>query len=86
MRRRADGQERRRRRLHADPRTDPGARKLDEITYAEALQQGLRVVDATAFSLCMENELPMVVFGMEGAGNVARALQGEKIGTLVTAG
>ena len=54
----------------SDPRTNPDARKLDEITYAEALQQGLRVVDAAAFSLCMENKLPMVVFGMEGEGNV----------------
>jgi uridylate kinase len=70
----------------ADPRTDPGAYKLEEITYAEALRQGLRVVDATAFSLCMDNKLPMIVFGMEGEGNVARAIRGERIGTLVTAG
>ena len=70
----------------SDPRTNPDARKLDEISYAEALRQGLRVVDAAAFSLCMENKLPMVVFGMEGEGNVVRALRGEKIGTLVTPG
>ena len=70
----------------ADPRTDPTATKLDTITYAEALQRGLRVADATAFALCMENAMPMVVFGMEGAGNVARAIQGEKIGTRVVAG
>jgi uridylate kinase len=70
----------------SDPRTNPEARKLDEISYAEALQQGLRVVDAAAFSLCMENKLPMVVFGMEGEGNVVRALRGERIGTLVTPG
>ena len=70
----------------ADPRTDPSATKLDTITYAEALQRGLRVADATAFALCMENAMPMVVFGMEGAGNVARAIQGEKIGTRVVAG
>ncbi|TPG16234.1 UMP kinase [Pedococcus bigeumensis] len=70
----------------SDPRTNPDARKLDEISYAEALQQGLRVVDAAAFSLCMENKLPMVVFGMEGEGNVVRALRGERIGTLVTPG
>jgi uridylate kinase len=69
----------------SDPRTNPEARKVDEITYSEALQQGLRVVDAAAFSLCMENKLPMVVFGMEGDGNVERAIRGEKIGTLVTA-
>ena len=69
----------------SDPRTNPDAKKLDEISYAEALQQGLRVVDAAAFSLCMDNKLPMVVFGMEGEGNIVRAIRGEKIGTLVTA-
>jgi uridylate kinase len=69
----------------ADPRTDPGAVKLDRVTYSEALQQGLRVVDAAAFSLCMDNKLPMVVFGMQGEGNITRAVRGEKIGTLVTA-
>ncbi|MFI7587744.1 UMP kinase [Spongisporangium articulatum] len=70
----------------ADPRTDPSASKLDEVTYADALRQRLKVVDATAFSLCMDNRLPMIVFGMEGDGNVARAVRGERIGTLVTAG
>ena len=69
----------------ADPRTDPGARKLEQVTYGEALRQGLKVVDATAFSLCMDNKLPMIVFGREGEGNVARAVRGERIGTLVTA-
>jgi uridylate kinase len=70
----------------ADPRTDPTARKLDQVTYSDALRQGLKVVDATAFSLCMDNRLPMIVFGMEGEGNVARAVRGERIGSLVTAG
>jgi uridylate kinase len=69
----------------ADPRTNPDAVKLDRVTYAEALQKGLRVVDAAAFSLCMDNKLPMIVFGMQGEGNIARAVRGEKIGTLVTA-
>ena len=69
----------------SDPRTNPDARKLDTLTYAEALQKGLKVVDAAAFSLCMENNLPMMVFGMEGEGNITRAIQGERIGTLVTA-
>ncbi|MGI4894765.1 MAG: UMP kinase [Janthinobacterium lividum] len=67
-----------------DPRTDPDATKIDAITYSEALRRGLRVVDTTAFSLCMDNALPMVVFGMEGQG-VARALRGERIGTQVSA-
>lgn len=69
----------------ADPRTDPTAVKLDRISYDEALQQGLRVVDAAAFAICSENRLPMIVFGMEGDGNVAKAIRGERIGTLVTA-
>ncbi len=69
----------------ADPRTDTDARKLDRISYADALQQGLRVVDAAAFALCSENKLPMIVFGMEGDGNIAKAIRGERIGTLVTA-
>ena len=68
----------------SDPRLNADAKKLDEITYSEAIQQGLRVVDAAAFSLCMDNKLPMVVFGMEGEGNIVRAIRGERIGTLVT--
>ena len=69
----------------SDPRTNPGASKLDTVTYEQAIQRDLKVVDAAAFSLCRENNLPMVVFGMEGEGNVTRALLGEPIGTLVTA-
>jgi len=69
----------------ADPRTDPDARKYDELTFDDALRMGLKVVDAAAFALCMENDLPMIVFGMEGEGNIARVLRGEKIGTLVHA-
>jgi uridylate kinase len=70
----------------ADPRTHPDAVKYDELTFVEALQQGLKVADATAFALCMENRLPMVVFGMQPEGNILRVVQGEKIGTLVSAG
>ena len=68
----------------ADPRVDPSATKLDHLTYGDALQKGLKVVDSTAFSLCMDNGMDMRVFGMEPAGNVTRALLGETIGTLVT--
>jgi len=68
----------------SDPRTNPDAKKLDKVTFREALRANLKVVDAAAFSLCMENQLPMVVFGMEGDGNITRALRGEPIGTLVT--
>ncbi|MBM9462758.1 UMP kinase [Aeromicrobium sp. YIM 150415] len=70
----------------ADPRTTPEARKFDHVTFDEALQRSLKVVDAAAFALCMENRLPMLVFGMHGEGTIARALRGEKIGTLVHAG
>jgi uridylate kinase len=68
-----------------DPRKNPAARKLERVSYQEALVQGLKVVDSTAFSLCMDNGMPMLVFGMEPAGNITRALRGEHIGTLVTA-
>ena len=68
----------------ADPKTDATAQKLDTITYLDALQRGLKVVDSTAFSLCMDNGMDMRVFGMEPAGNVTRALLGESIGTLVS--
>jgi uridylate kinase len=67
----------------ADPNIDSSATKLDSISYADALQRGLRVADATAFALCMENQMPMIVFGMQGDGNIARVLRGERIGTLV---
>lgn len=69
----------------ADPRTDPTASRIDEITYRDALQRGLKVVDSTAFSLCMDNGIDMRVFGMEPEGNVTRALLGEQMGTRVTA-
>lgn len=68
-----------------DPRTNPTAKKLDRVSYQEALVQGLKVVDSTAFSLCMDNGMPMVVFGMEPAGNITKALRGARLGTLVTA-
>ncbi len=67
-----------------DPRTNPGATKFDRLTYQEALVTGLKVVDSTAFSLCMDNGMPMHVFGMEPQGNVAKAIRGERIGTLVS--
>ena len=69
----------------SDPRTNPDAKRFDELTFSDALRRDLKVVDAAAFALCMENALPMIVFGMEGEGNIARVLQGEKIGTLVHA-
>nr|WP_228386521.1 UMP kinase [Ornithinicoccus halotolerans] len=68
----------------ADPRTDPDAVRLETLTYSDALASNLRVVDAAAFSLCMENDLPMLVFGIDGDEAIARAVRGERIGTLVT--
>ncbi|MBL3698250.1 UMP kinase [Leucobacter luti] len=67
----------------ADPAKDPSATLIRDISYGEALVQGLKVVDSTAFSLCMDNGMPMRVFGMEPAGNVTAAIRGEKLGTLV---
>jgi len=69
-----------------DPRINPDAVRYDDLTFRDALRLGLKVVDAAAFALCMENDLPMIVFGMEDEDAIARALQGEKIGTLVHAG
>lgn len=68
----------------ADPKVDPAAKKFDSLSYHDALVNGLKVVDSTAFSLCMDNKMPMRVFGMEPAGNVTRAILGERIGTLVS--
>lgn len=68
-----------------DPKTNPDAVRIDQISYRDALRQGLKVVDSTAFSLCMDNKMPMQVFGMEPAGNIARAIRGEALGTMVSA-
>ncbi|WP_313408871.1 UMP kinase [Aeromicrobium sp.] len=69
----------------SDPRHNPGAQRFDSLTFNEALQRSLQVVDAAAFALCMENDLPMMVFNMNDEGAVTRALRGEMIGTLVHA-
>jgi uridylate kinase len=66
----------------ADPRKVPGAVKFDSISYDEVLQRGLQVADATAFSLCRDNDMPIVVFQLSD-GNIARVVRGEKIGTVV---
>jgi uridylate kinase len=69
-----------------DPRTNPDAQRFDRISYAEVLARGLRVADATAFTMCMDNNLPIVVFNLLVDGNIARAVRGESIGTLVGGG
>lgn len=68
----------------SDPRTNPDAKMIERLTYIDALQRELKVVDSTAFSLCMDNSMPMMVFGMAPQGNVTRAILGERIGTLVS--
>jgi len=67
-----------------DPKKNPNAVKYDQVSYSEVLNKGLRVADAAAFSLCMENKLPIVVFDLMQDGNIARAVRGERIGTLVS--
>jgi len=67
----------------ADPRKDSTATKYDSITYNEVITKGLGVADAAAFSLCSENHLPIIVFNLMEDGNIAKAVRGEKIGTLV---
>ncbi len=69
----------------ADPVTNPGATKFDALTYLEVLDRRLKVMDATAVSLCMDNKLPIVVFNLRRPGNMKRAILGEAIGTTVRA-
>ena len=67
----------------ADPLKDPEATRFDSISYIEVLEQGLKVMDATAISLCMDNSLPIVVFNIQQPGNLMRAIMGESVGSLV---
>ena len=68
----------------ADPEKDPTATKYDSITYDEAYNKNLKVMDLTAFTMCKENNMPMLVFDMNTKGNLTKVLNGEKIGTIVT--
>jgi len=70
----------------ADPNKDPTATRFDELTYMDVLRRGLKVMDSTAISLCMDNDLPILVFNMLDAGSILRAVGGERIGTLVHGG
>jgi uridylate kinase len=67
----------------ADPKVDPAAEFIEEITAREALQRGLKVMDSTALSLCMDNRLPINVFNMNDEANIDRIVSGERVGTLV---
>jgi uridylate kinase len=68
----------------ADPMLDPTATRYDTISYLEVLERGLKVMDATAISLCMDNKLPIVVFNLRQAGNVRKVVLGDPIGTTVS--
>ena len=68
----------------ADPMTNPNASRFEQISYLKVLERGLKVMDATAISLCMDNKLPIVVFNLRTPGNIKRAISGEPIGSLVT--
>src|SRR3984885_9603237 len=67
----------------ADPEKDPTAKKYDVVTFQECISKNLRVMDMTAFTLCMENKLPIIVFDMNKEGNLLKVVKGEKVGTLV---
>lgn len=67
----------------SDPEKDPEAEKYDELTFNEALQKELRILDLTAFTMCKENDLPIIVFNMNEKGNLKRVISGEKVGTLI---
>lgn len=67
----------------ADPEKDPSAVKFDELTFDEAIERHLKVMDQTAYSLCSEGNMPIIVFDMNCKGNLTRLLSGEKVGTLV---
>ncbi|MBC8535650.1 UMP kinase [Feifania hominis] len=67
-----------------DPEVDPTATKIDNITYIDILNRGLGVMDSTATSLCMDNKIPIMVFGLDDPKNIVRVIEGEKIGTIIT--
>ncbi|OGU16868.1 MAG: UMP kinase [Geobacteraceae bacterium GWC2_53_11] len=67
----------------ADPKKDPDATKISELSYIDVLKKGLQVMDATAISLCMDNDLPIIVFDLTTEGNIKKVISGEEIGTIV---
>jgi uridylate kinase len=68
----------------ADPRTEPGATFIPELTHREAIEQRLTVMDSTALSLCMDNSLPIYVFNMDDVANIDRIVCGDRVGTVVS--
>lgn len=69
-----------------DPKINPSATKLDEISYIDVINQGLGVMDSTAITLCMDNQIPILVFGLENRSNIKTAVMGDKIGTIIREG
>ena len=67
----------------ADPKIDPNAQKYEEISYMDVLEKDLKVMDSTATAMCRDNNMPLLVFGIEDPENIVRAVRGEKIGTIV---
>ena len=67
----------------SDPKKNPDAKKFDTLSYIDVLNKGLHVMDSTAASLCMDNEIPILVFNLNDPENIVRAMQGETIGTIV---
>jgi len=67
----------------ADPKKDPTATRFDNLTYAEAIQRRLKIMDATALAMCQERRIPLIVFDFKKKGNIASVIKGEQIGTLV---
>ena len=67
----------------ADPKIDPSATKFDSLTYSDILRLNLKILDSTATSLCMDNNIPLLVFGIDDTENITRALKGEEIGTII---
>lgn len=67
----------------ADPRKDPAAKRYEQLTYRDAITQNLNVMDMTAFAMCQEQEIPIIVFDYKTPGNIARVVQGQSVGTLV---
>jgi uridylate kinase len=70
----------------ADPKKDPDAKRFDTLTYMDLLEKNLQVMDSTATSLCMDNNMTIMVFNMNEKGNIVRACMGEKIGTIIKKG
>ena len=68
----------------SDPHKNPDAKKFSELTYTEVLSLDLKVMDSTAASMCRDNNMPILVFGLDNPDNIIKAVKGEKIGTLVT--